>query len=172
MYSSSEACLFLQSIASVRISKLISAAFCRCSLTIAVTSAAVLSFRSRTPNIQYFVPICWGMLIFPLLPGKLKSFSKSGLSSANTKKLWCAPVHNKHRNWESMTQKILLRYSWRCNHMEVLHQWTSAKGGTHVLCRCGELQLIVHISGMNVTSCVYSLVPREFAVWISTEDCM
>ena len=110
------------SIHSLRISKLMSAAFSQCSLTIAVTTAAVLSLRSRTPNIRYFVPICQGMLIFPLFPGNLKSFSKSGHSSANTKKLWCAPVHNKHRNWESMTQKILLRYSWGCNHMEVLHQ--------------------------------------------------
>ena len=67
---------------SPRISRLICSASSRYFVPIALTSAPVLSFRSRTPNVKYFAPICVGILMFPLLPGKFRSFNKLGLSPA------------------------------------------------------------------------------------------
>jgi len=68
---------------SLRISKLICSASSRNFVAIALTSAPVSSFRSRTPNRQYFVPISLGILIsLPFLPGKFSSFNRFGLSSA------------------------------------------------------------------------------------------
>ena len=73
------------SIQSFRISKLICFASSWCFETIALIVAPVSSFNSRIPNSKYFVLICSGMLIVCFLLGNLRSFSKFGLSPADTK---------------------------------------------------------------------------------------
>ena len=79
-------CLPFPWIHKVRISKLICSASSWCFVAIVLTSAPVSSFSSRIPKIKYFVLTCFGILISPLLPGKLNSFNKLGLSPANSMK--------------------------------------------------------------------------------------
>ena len=68
---------------SFRISKLICSASSRHFATTASISSPVSSFRSWTPNWEYFVPIRWGILILaPPLPGKHNNFGSFGVSTA------------------------------------------------------------------------------------------
>ena len=60
------------------ISRLICSASLQCFFSIACTCAPVPSLRRKTPNCVYLVPILWGMLIKPFLPGNLSIFSKLG----------------------------------------------------------------------------------------------